>query len=79
MTVINRHEGIQRARLVVDRENNADIMVLRCEVDEPSDALQEAIVRTIRDVCKLRASVEFLGKGGLPDDGKVIDDKRPID
>ena len=54
-------------------------MVLRCEVDEPSDALQEAIVRTIRDVCKLRASVEFLGKGGLPDDGKVIDDKRPID
>ena len=57
----------------------ADTMVLHCEVDAPSDALQEAIVTTIRDVCKLRAGVEFLSEGGLPDDGKVIDDKRPID
>ena len=64
---------------MVDRENNADIMVLHCEVDAPSDALQGAIVTTIRDVCKLRADVEFLSEGGLPDDGKVIDDKRPID
>ena len=79
MVVSSRHQEIQRARLVVDRENNADIMVLRCEVDEPSEELQMAIVTTIRDVCKLRASVEFLNEGGLPDDGKVIDDKRPID
>jgi len=79
MAISSRHEEIQRARLVVDRENNADIMVLHCEVDAPSDALQEAIVTTIRDVCKLRAGVEFLSEGGLPDDGKVIDDKRPID
>ena len=79
MMISSRHEEIQKARLVVDRENNADIMVFQCEVDAPSDALQEAIVTTIRDVCKLRASVEFLGKGGLPDDGKVIEDNRPID
>ena len=79
MAVSSRHQEIQRARLVVDRENNADIMVLRCEVDESSEELQKAIVTTIRDVCKLRASVEFLSEGGLPDDGKVIDDKRPID
>ena len=32
--VPGRHEEVQRARLVVNRENNADIMVLRCEVDE---------------------------------------------
>jgi phenylacetate-CoA ligase len=79
MAISSRHEEIQKARLVVDRENNADTMVLHCEVDAPSDALQEAIVTTIRDVCKLRAGVEFLSDGGLPDDGKVIDDKRPID
>ena len=79
MMISSRHEEIQKARLVVDRENNADIMVLHCEVDAPSDALQGAIVTTIRDVCKLRADVEFLSEGGLPDDGKVIDDKRPID
>ena len=79
MLISSRHEEIQKARLVVDREHNADIMVLHCEVDAPSDALQGAIVTTIRDVCKLRADVEFLSEGGLPDDGKVIDDKRPID
>jgi phenylacetate-CoA ligase len=79
IAVGSRHGEIQRTRLVVDRENNADTMVLCCEVDSSSDALQEAIVRTIRDVCKLRASVEFFDKGGLPDDGKFIDDKRPVD
>jgi phenylacetate-CoA ligase len=79
VTVSSRHEEIQRARLVVDRKANADTMVLYCEVDAPSDALEDAIVTTIRDVCKLRASVEFLSEGDLPDDGKVIDDKRPID
>jgi phenylacetate-CoA ligase len=79
MAVISRHEEIERACLVVDRENNADTMVLHCEVDAPSNSLQEAIVTTIRDVCKLRGSVEFFDKDVLPDDGKFIEDKRPID
>jgi phenylacetate-CoA ligase len=79
IAVTSRHQEIHRARLVVDRENNADTMILYCEVDSSSDALNEAIVGTIRDVCKLRASVEFFDEGALPEDGKVIDDKRPID
>ena len=38
--------------------------------------LAEAIVASIRDVTKLRGEVEFVDPGTLPNDGKVIEDKR---
>ena len=34
---------------------------------------------SVKDIFKLRAHVELVASGSLPNDGKVIDDKRPIE
>ena len=75
--IVRRHPEIRRARLVVSGEMANDAMTLRCEV-EPSgdDALQEAIVASIRDVTKLRGDVALVAVGTLPNDGRVIEDAR---
>lgn len=74
--VLKRHPQIGKACLVVDSEDHADSMILRCEVKDGSDALAKAISKSIRDICKLRGDVEFVEPGSLPNDGKVIDDIR---
>ncbi len=78
--VVKRHREILKARLIVehDAERN-DRMCLRCEVRSRSDALSQAIAESLRDVCKLRAEVEFADLGSLPNDGKVIEDLRKYD
>jgi phenylacetate-CoA ligase len=77
--IVARHPEILRARLVVRRENDADEMTLRCETVSPADAaLARAVVESIRDVCKLRGEVDLLAPGSLPNDGKVIEDTRPV-
>jgi phenylacetate-CoA ligase len=77
--VVRRHPELGRARLVVARESEADVMTLRCETREPGEGLAAAIAASIRDVCKLRGEVELVAPGSLPNDGKVIDDVRPRD
>jgi phenylacetate-CoA ligase len=74
--IAKRHREIVRARLLVSGEPGSDQMTLKCEVSQPSSALKEAIVSTIRDVTKLRGDVELVGPGSLPNDGKVIEDLR---
>jgi phenylacetate-CoA ligase len=77
--IVERHPEILRARLVVRRENDADEMTLRCETVSPADAaLARAVVKSIREVCKLRGEVELLPPGSLPNDGKVIEDTRAL-
>ena len=65
-----------RARLVVEGEDGNDRMTLKCEVDERASGLAEALVASIREVTKLRGEVELVAPGSLPNDGKVIEDKR---
>ena len=74
--VLRRHPEVRRARLVVDGEDGNDRMTLKCEVNQSASSLAEAIVATIRDLTKLRAEVELVAPGSLPNDGKVIEDKR---
>jgi phenylacetate-CoA ligase len=76
--VARRHPEIGRARLVVSSSGDADRMTLRCETDSGSEALARALVESIREVCKLRGDVELVAPGSLPNDGKVIEDLRPI-
>ncbi len=76
-SVLKRHPEVGRGRLVVDQQDNADLMTLRCELAKDSvDGLADAIATSIRDICKLRGAVEFVAPGTLPNDGKVIDDIR---
>ena len=74
--VLRRHPEVRRARLVVEGEAGSDRMTLKCEVSEAITGLGDALVATIRDVTKLRGEVELLAPGSLPNDGKVIEDKR---
>ncbi len=75
--IVKRHPDIRKARLVVDRDHDNDIMVLRCETGvSPSDDLSAAISESIQAMTKMRGAVEFVPPGSLPNDGKVIDDVR---
>jgi phenylacetate-CoA ligase len=75
--IVRRHKSIIRARLVVDRPESADRMTLLVETGEPSEP-EEALTATLQNVTKLRGSVSRVSEGSLPNDGKVIEDKRPI-
>ncbi|MBS0547354.1 MAG: AMP-binding protein [Proteobacteria bacterium] len=74
--IARKHPGLGRLRLVIDWVNQADIMTLKVETAQPSDALGKTLEGTIRTVCKVGGKVEFARMGTLPNDGKVIDDVR---
>ena len=75
--ITRRHKSIIRARLVIERPASADQMVLLVEMGEPAQAAA-AIAETVQAVTKLRGSVTLVPQGSLPNDGKVIEDRRPI-
>ncbi|MEZ5727123.1 MAG: AMP-binding protein [Burkholderiaceae bacterium] len=77
--IAKRHPQIRRARLVITGEMANDAMMLRCETDGEQAGLGERIAESVRAVTKLRADVELVGTGSLPNDGKVIEDARKYD
>jgi phenylacetate-CoA ligase len=74
--VLRRHPEVRRARLVVDGEEGNDRMTLLCETAGQPQGLGEALVASMREVTKLRAEVQLVDAGSLPNDGKVIEDRR---
>lgn len=72
-----RHPAIRRARLVIERVANADRMTLLAELAEEGADTAE-IAATLQAVTKLRGEVSRAPPGSLPDDGKVIEDRRPL-
>ena len=74
--VAKRFPEILRARLVVSGEMANDQMTLRVETQQPDTALQTKVAEAVRDITKLRADVECVAPGSLPNDGKVIEDAR---
>jgi len=77
--VVARHPELRRARLVVSGSGGQDAMCLRVEADTWPEGLKERVAQTARDVTKLRAEVEHVAAGSLPNDGKVIEDARNYD
>ena len=74
--VAKRFPEVVRARLVISGEMANDQMALRVEVIDQPDGLVQRIADAVRDVTKLRADIELLNPGTLPNDGKVIEDAR---
>jgi phenylacetate-CoA ligase len=74
--VLRRHPELGRGRLVVAGEMANDRLTLRAECAHAAPGLSEAVAASVRDVTKLRADIELLAPGGLPNDGKVIEDAR---
>jgi phenylacetate-CoA ligase len=75
--VLRAHPGLGRARLVVGSAEGRDTMVLRVETPARDAALMESLARTLQGVTRLRGDVRLEEPGALPNDGKVIEDKRP--
>lgn len=74
--VLAKHPEIARARLVVSRSGDSDMMVLKVEPAANASPDAAAVEATLGSVAKLRGSVETVAPGSLPNDGKVIADER---
>jgi phenylacetate-CoA ligase len=74
--VLGRHAEIAKARLVVGREGESDVMTLQCEAANGDDGLSARIADSLQAICKLKGRVALVPPGALPNDGKVIDDTR---
>jgi phenylacetate-CoA ligase len=73
-----RHPELGVLRLVIQREGEQDVMILRAETSAPSESLGNAVAATLAAATKLRGTVELVGPGSLPNDGKVIADERAV-
>ena len=74
--LVARHPEISRARVVAERAGDMDVMTVQLETDA-QDAARYA--GTVLDTLKLRGRVELVAPGSLPNDGKVIEDRRSYD
>ena len=74
--IARRFPEVIKARLVVSGEMANDHMTLKVETRGAAEGLDSRISEAIRDVTKLRGAVDLLAPGGLPNDGKVIEDAR---
>ena len=71
--VAARHPEARRVRVVATRVGEQDAMLVQVE---GTDADPEAIGATVEAVLRLRATVEVVPPGSLPNDGMVIEDRR---
>ncbi|SFB81231.1 AMP-binding enzyme C-terminal domain-containing protein, partial [Polaromonas sp. OV174] len=74
--IARRFPEVLKARLVVSGEMANDSMTLQVETASSPAGLEQRIGEAIRDVTKLRGTVQLLAPGSLPHDGKVIEDAR---
>lgn len=75
--LLKRHPEVCRARLVVSGELAQDHLVLQVEMTPTlQQPFVESLMRTARDLTKLRIEVQALPLGSLPNDGKLIEDRR---
>ena len=74
--IARRFPEVIKARLVVSGEMANDSMTLQVEAAGAGAGLDQRISEAIRDITKLRGTVELLSPGSLPNDGKVIEDAR---
>jgi phenylacetate-CoA ligase len=73
--LVARHPEILRARVIAEREGDADVMIVQIE----SLARDPAYEEHVQAALKLRGRVEVVTPGNLPNDGKVIEDRRSYD
>ncbi len=75
--LLRQHPEVERARLIVTRADEVDVATLRIEA-AVSPGLQTRLADAFRSITKIGGEVEFVGRGTLPNDGKVIEDARPV-
>lgn len=74
--LVARHPEVSRARVVADRADEMDVMLVQLETTGHNPAVYEA---SVLDALKLKGRVELVAPGSLPNDGLVIEDRRQYD
>ncbi len=72
--LVARHPEVAKARVIVTRKDERDVLEVEVEAEVAGDA--GAYEASVAAVLKLRGKVTVLPPGSLPNDGKVIDDRR---
>ena len=70
---VARHPQVARARVIATRDGARDVMTVQVET-EADDA--QAFEKSVAEVLKLKGVIEIVPPGSLPNDGKVIEDRR---
>jgi phenylacetate-CoA ligase len=74
--LVARHPEVTRARVIADRDGEMDAMTVMVETRAANPAIYEG---SVLETLKLRGKVELVPPGSLPNDGKVIEDRRRYD
>jgi phenylacetate-CoA ligase len=76
-----RVKGVERFQVVVGREGHNDTLTLRVQLATGADprASSQALEAAIRDIMKLRGTVDVVGAGVIPENAKRISDERKWD
>jgi phenylacetate-CoA ligase len=79
--IARRHQEIGRLRLVVTRAAEQDVMTLLAETEfpagsSPSEALADALAASLSTIVRIKGEVSLVAKGTLPNDGRIIEDRR---
>ena len=74
--VARRFPDVKKARLVISGEMANDQMHLHVEVAQAPADLSAQLESALREITKLRGTVQLMEPGSLPNDGKVIEDAR---
>jgi phenylacetate-CoA ligase len=78
--VMETHPEIAKARLLVERPQDRDVMTLEVELKgSTAEGFIPAVEQTVKEVMKLRGSVRIMDPGTLPPDHKTIEDVRKWD
>lgn len=80
--LIARFPQIANYQIVVTREAHKDYMTFRLELDAGAvvtDELRASLQEKIKEVLKVRADLEFVPPGTIPQDAKKIKDERTWD
>ncbi len=71
--LVAKHPEIARARVIAGREGEMDTMTVQIE-STGGDA--DTYAASVVDALKMKARIELVTPGSLPNDGKVIEDQR---
>ncbi|MDB6178804.1 phenylacetate--CoA ligase family protein [Paracoccus sp. Z330] len=74
--LVARHPEIGRARVVAERDGEMDVMTVQLEAPGGEAGNYAA---SVMDTLKLKARIQVVAPGSLPNDGKVIEDRRSYD
>ncbi|MEQ3643836.1 MAG: phenylacetate--CoA ligase family protein [Paracoccus sp. (in: a-proteobacteria)] len=70
--LVARHADVSRARVIADRRGEMDVMTVQLETAGHGGDYAASVMDTL----KLRGDIELVAPGSLPNDGKVIEDRR---